>query len=570
MRARDFLVLVGIGLAAALFPRDPNSLLAQAPPAAALTGRVTSAEEGRMEGVVVSARKTGATMTVSVASDSQGQYRFPAGRLEPGKYSLRVRAVGYDLDGDGAVEIGPHKTATADLKLRKTRDLAAQLTNAEWLASFPGTAEQKESIRGCTHCHTLEVIVRSHHDSGEFMQVLERMANYPALAFPLMPQILPVQRQGPGEDPLEQRQAARQKMADYLCSINLSSAKDWGYSFRTLPRPRGRDTKVIMTEYDLPKPTRQPHDVIVDSDGMVWYDSFGEQILGKLDPRTGKITEYSLPISKPGAPTGSLDLQFDEDGNIWIANQFQAAILKFDQKTERFQTWVMPPEFNRDYVQITEVSPGHHNVDGKVWVDDAGTWYLYRVDLASNKWESFEPFKVPRPNIYDVVSDAQNNVYFTVYGRAHIGRIDAKTGKITLYQTPTPHSAPRRGMMDAQGRLWFGENRGDRIGMFDTKTERFQEWAPPTPGNYPYDATVDKNGEVWSGGEYNDRVLRLDPRTGEFAEYLLPRETNIRRVFVDNATNPVTFWVGNNHKASIVKVEPLDSAGHGEAAALLQ
>jgi virginiamycin B lyase len=40
--------------------------------------------------------------------------------------------------------------------------------------------------------------------------------------------------------------------------------------------------------------------------------------------------------------------------------------------------------------------------------------------------------------------------------------------------------------------------------------------------------------------------------------YLLPRRTNIRRVHVDNSTTPVTFWVGSNHGASIVKLEPLD------------
>ncbi len=33
----------------------------------------------------------------------------------------------------------------------------------------------------------------------------------------------------------------------------------------------------------------------------------------------------------------------------------------------------------------------------------------------------------------------------------------------------------------------------------------------------------------------------------------------MRRVFVDNSTTPVTFWVGNNHGASIVKLEPLDA-----------
>jgi streptogramin lyase len=72
--------------------------------------------------------------------------------------------------------------------------------------------------------------------------------------------------------------------------------------------------------------------------------------------------------------------------------------------------------------------------------------------------------------------------------------------------------------------------------------------------------TADRTGEVWSGGEYNDRILRLDPRSGRFIEYLLPRQTNVRRVFVQNSTTPVTFWVGNNHGASIVKLEPLEAA----------
>jgi len=63
---------------------------------------------------------------------------------------------------------------------------------------------------------------------------------------------------------------------------------------------------------------------------------------------------------------------------------------------------------------------------------------------------------------------------------------------------------------------------------------------------------------VWAGSVTNDRVLRLDPKSGQTSEYLLPRSTNIRRVFVDNSTTPVTFWVGSNHGASIVKVEPVN------------
>ena len=56
----------------------------------------------------------------------------------------------------------------------------------------------------------------------------------------------------------------------------------------------------------------------------------------------------------------------------------------------------------------------------------------------------------------------------------------------------------------------------------------------------------------------SDLVLRTDTKSGQSVAYLLPRETNIRRVFVDNSTTPVSFWVGSNDGASIVKVEPLD------------
>jgi virginiamycin B lyase len=552
MRKRVLLLAMAVGLAAGFI------LGAETQPPVALTGQITSVEEGAMEGVLVSAKKVDSTITITVVSDEQGRYRFPASKLAPGQYSLRIRAVGYDMDAAHDVQLAKGETATADLKLVKTRDLAAQLSNSEWLASFPGTEQQKASIRACTHCHTLERVARSRFDVDKLTGVIERMSTYPQLSFPMKIQKLVAPRIGGGEDPLEQRQAGWRRQAQFLSTINLSAAPHWNYEFKTLPRPKGRATRVIYTEYDLPQKTRQPHDVIVDSHGMAWYASFGEQILSKLDPKTGKLTEYELPLLKPKMPTGSLAVRFDEDENIWLGMQFQGGVAKFDQKTEKFQTWSLPPEINGDYVQVNQVSPEHHKVDGKVWLQDAGTYTVLRLDEKSGKYEVFEPFKIPRPNIYDVISDPQNNVYFTVFGRGDIGRIDAKTGKIAVYPTPTSSSAPRRGMLDIWGRLWFGENRANRIGMYDTKAERFQEWMAPTVESWPYDVTADKNGEAWGGGEYSDRVLRLNPKTGEIVEYLLPKFTNIRRVFVDNSTDRPTFWVGNNHGASIVKLEPLD------------
>jgi virginiamycin B lyase len=555
-------LLIVAAICAAAFASTRNGpLRAQAREAIALSGVVSSAEEGPMEGVLVSAKKTGSTITVTVVSDRQGRYGFPASRLEPGQYALRIRAAGYDLEGgtERSVRLQPDQKTTTDLKLQKARDLAAQLTNADWFSSIPGTDAQKASIRGCTHCHTLERILRSTHDADRMVKVIERMATYPQLSFPLKIQKLPAPRVGGGPDAPEQRLAAWRRQAEYLASINLSAGPEWRYALKTLPRPTGKGTQVIYTEYDLPQKTRQPHDVIVDSGGLAWYAGFGEQILGKLDPRTGKVTEYDVPLLKPEAPTGILGVRFDRDENPWLGMQFQAGIAKFDRKTETFQTWSLPPELNGPHVQINQVSPDRSYVDGKVWLQDAGTYRVMRLDVASGKFEVFEPYKIPRPNVYDVIPDSKNNGHFLVLGAEDVGRIDAKTGEIKIFKTPTARSGPRRGMMDAQERLWFGENNGDRIGMFDTRTERFQEWPVPMPGAWPYDVTADKNGDVWTGGEYDDRILRLDPKSGQFTTYLLPRSTNVRRVFVDNRTTPVTFWVGNNHGASIVKLEPIET-----------
>src|SRR3984957_9073939 len=78
---------------------------AQAQSAAALTGQVSSAEEGNMEGVIVSARKDASNMTVSVVTNAQGRFSFPSDRLSAGHYAISTRAVGYDLDGPTAADI---------------------------------------------------------------------------------------------------------------------------------------------------------------------------------------------------------------------------------------------------------------------------------------------------------------------------------------------------------------------------------------------------------------------------------------------------------------------------------
>ena len=190
MRTNRLLFIAAIASIFAFLPRTAFAQTrnqAQAP--AALTGQVTSTEEGPMEGVLVTAKKTSSTIAITVVSDAQGRYRFPSAKLEPGHYEMSIRAVGYDLDGPAAVDISAQKAATADLKLRKAADLSMQLTNAEWIESIPGTPGQKSSLGGCVTCHTLQRPIRSTHTADEFMQVQERMASYVNESIPEAPQV---------------------------------------------------------------------------------------------------------------------------------------------------------------------------------------------------------------------------------------------------------------------------------------------------------------------------------------------------------------------------------------------
>src|SRR5258708_801286 len=239
------------------------------------------------------------------------------------------------------------------------------------------------------------------------------------------------------------------RMADYLATINLSSVEHWQYELKTLPRPKGQDTRAIVTEYDMVRPTTEPHDILVDKEGNVWYTDFGEMFIGKLDPKTLKLTEYPIRKFKDKPPTGLLSIEFD-----------------------------------------------------------------------------------------------------------HAGKIYAKTTEVTWYATPTAHARSRRLEIDDQDRVLVTEYRTSKAALFDTKTEKFTEYSLPEY-TFPYRANFDKNGELWASTMSTDRVVRLDPKTGHAVQYLMPSDTNMRTVFVDNSTTPVTFWVGSNHDPTIVKTQPL-------------
>src|SRR5216684_1445678 len=267
---------------------------ATAQTATALSGKVSSAEEGLMEGVLVSAKKEGATVTTTVVSNAKGEFSFPADRMEPGRHNVTIRAAGYVLAGPKQVDVAAGAPANADIKLAKAKSIQAQLSNGEWIMSAPGDDRTKSFLPDCVGCHTLQRVFSAIHTPEEWKNVFVRMGRYAPESVPTRPQLLlqgGLRSERP-RVPANMMEAA----AEFLVSANVNNPDNEGQVFKRIARPKGRATKVIITEYDLPRKEALPHDVVVDPDGHAWYSDFGNQMVGELDPKTGQVTDHPLSL----------------------------------------------------------------------------------------------------------------------------------------------------------------------------------------------------------------------------------------------------------------------------------
>ena len=320
---------------------------------------------------------------ITVVSDATGRYRFPASRLEPGGIRCASAPSATISPARPRRRSRRRRTTTVDLKLHKTRDLAAQLSNAEWLASFPGN-EAAEGVDPQLHAlpHARARSSRTRHDVDELTAVVERMSTYPQLSFPLKPQKL--------------RGAADRRRRG---SARSSSTRGWRRQARVSEHAQSERRAAVelrVQDAAAAEGTRDAghlhrirpaaaHAAAARRDRRLERHRLVRE-LRRADPRQARSRDRQghrvrRPAAEAEAPTGILALRFDEDENLWMGMQFQGGVAKFDQKTEKFQTWSLPPELNGDHVQINQVSPEHRKVDGKVWLQDAGTYNVLRLDV---------------------------------------------------------------------------------------------------------------------------------------------------------------------------------------------
>jgi virginiamycin B lyase len=554
-----------------------------------LSGTVKSSDGKPLEGVGVSARGVSETFTTTVYTDGSGRYSFPA--MSSGQYKVWAQAVGFEpARADAGLADGARKQV--DLTLANLADFHKQLSGTEWAASLPeDTPDDRRMktvfINNCSGCHQVSFLLQNRFDAAGWGAVIT-----------LMEKMLSIGYAPEDAKPNPVIHAYKQELAEYLGRVR--GPGNTPLNVKLLPRPTGEAARIVVTEYDLSRPDmpgwimehngtdwsegtpsrwngRAAHDVAVDKGGFVWFadDATPERTLGKLDPRTGRVTEYKLADDANAAET-SHALVFDKVGNIWFANGTEGAPTKFDPETGKFFRYPRPQDIppSGDFITL--------DTKGNVWSPYREGAFMLDPETGKYTNYSLRPGKAN----YDIAADAEDKVWVSQPGGNDMVVVDSHTGKIdqlalsylasqdyevtakdrelsaSLGLTPntaTPlEKGPRRSAADwGTDTIWVCEFFADRLAKIDAKTGKVTEYQLPHRFSQPYSATVNKKDHtVWITMLNSDRIAKFDPATEKFTEYTLPtRGTEIRHIQVDSTTNPPTVWLPYDRTNKIAKIQ---------------
>jgi virginiamycin B lyase len=311
------------------------------------------------------------------------------------------------------------------------------------------------------------------------------------------------------------------------------------YLMKNFPE-RARPSAVILSGpvkarvdlWDVPTQGSRPHDPLAAKDGSIWWTGQLANKLGRIDPKTGAIREYTLKSPY----TGPHGLAEDKDGNIWFTGNNLGLIGKLDPKTGVTTEYPIPDKSAKDPHTIN-IAP-----DGIVWFTVQNANMVGRLDPMSGDIKLVpSPTEKSRP--YGLMINSKGVPYFVEFGAPKIASIDPQTMAIKEYPLPNADSRPRRLAFSDDDTIWYTDFPRGMLGRLDLKTGNVKEWESPSgPKSEPYGIVFAK-GAVW----YNESaakpntIVRFDPATEKFQSWAIPGGGDIvRNMDVTRDGNPVT------------------------------
>ena len=485
----------------------------------------------------------------TVYTDGAGEFEFP--RMQAGSYTLRIATPvpfkPYRRDSvtiEGATRVGEitlERVAESD-NLPASPELESQLSGAEILWNLPGTAEEKAMLqKNCSGCHSWQQIFRSRYDEHGWSLIVDRMMHFSGTAIAVR------NRAMSDPDP----EAAL--LVKFLTRVRGPESQD--APLRIFPRPRGQSTRIVVTEYELPQQLLALHDAALDVQGNVWFTSHKTRYVGKMDPRTGIFTEYTLPLT-PGSMPGPHHQVVDRNGIVWISENWAQQLNRLDPKTGDVKQVRIESK-----TPINAPSFGNFTLDAAGFVWDARARQIVKMDPDTGKVLKSWPLQADMS--YDnAISYDQR--YWGGSGPSQWGNtvelLEIETGKILNLNSGSHMMTAKRGGFDPFGNTWWGGADGALIEL-NAKAARIEEhWPPIAPHPYTdfYEAMPDSNGEVWAGVLHGRQMLRYNPKTDHWLVYQMPEPYAYdRRTVIDTSTQPATVWYVD-YNNDLVRIQPLD------------
>jgi virginiamycin B lyase len=271
---------------------------------------------------------------------------------------------------------------------------------------------------------------------------------------------------------------------------------------------------VDIREFVVPTADALPHDPAVGSDGSLWVTEQKANKLGRLDPATGRFTEYPLKTRDSG-PHG---LVADSDGNIWFTANYKGYIGKLNPQTGAVS------EYRWADTRVKDPHTPVFDHAGMLWFTAQRSNFIGRLDPKTGAVR-FQAVPTAHANPYGIIVGADGAPYFCEFGTNNLGRVDPRSLAIREY--PLPDGArPRRLALAPDGTIYYSDYARGMLGHFDPRTGKVEEWhSPGGDGSRPYGiGTTPDDGQVWysESGRSPNTLVRFDPASKTFAQTIIP------------------------------------------------
>jgi virginiamycin B lyase len=253
-----------------------------------------------------------------------------------------------------------------------------------------------------------------------------------------------------------------------------------------------------FTAWPAPTPASAPHGVTVLPDGIVFYTAQAAQLMGRLDPAAGKITNEYPAMTDPHTPLFHM-------GAVWFTSSAG----------------------NR-YGQIDPTS---------------GVVTLYGVPTAA-------------ASPYGIDHAPNGRIWIALFGTNELGEVDpSRPDAIVEHVLPDAASRPRRLAVDPSGRVWYSDYNRDRLGMFDPSTNQFREWQPPVSGGLPYGIAIGPDGRVWYNKDAASVMVAFDPLTEKAETLTIPTPgSTVRNVAVDKPRRRIWLALSGTGRLGLIQL----------------